>query len=156
MKTNKISIVFAFITALMLPLYTGCMQWDDTDGPFFGSWHLQTIDIDGQPDQTYNSNPEIMISFAGQVFNLAYMERAEMYGTWVYGGEVLELNATYKAGNQATDTRFFNPYPLVMHFAEGQEIIQVSVTKVDKKTMQWQYEDLNGRLLTYNFKKYPD
>lgn len=145
----------AIILAILTLLSTSCMQTDDTEGPWFGSWHLETIMINGEPDTSYNSNPEIMINFAGEVFNLAYMERAEIYGTWSYAGEVLTLIAGYHAGNGAQLSYLFNPFPVAMHFPADVEQIEITVTKIEGKQMQWQYIDENGRLLTYNFRKYP-
>lgn len=158
---NKIcAIGLVFITTLLL---SGCTQHDGYIGNWFGSWYLQNMYIDGKIDQEYESykdneniynRREVMVSFQGKIFNMAYLEGNEIYGTWSYAGEILTLIANYNAGGGSVSPNF-TPYPKVMHFPENQEQIEITVTAINGKTMQWQYIDQNGRLITYNFKKYP-
>lgn len=134
---------------------TGCTQDDGYIGDWFGSWHLESILIDGEPEAAYSENPEIMFSFQGEVFNAAYIDRAEIFGTWSYAGEVLTLIAGYNAGGGASYKHLFNPFPVALHFPADVEQIEITVTHINGDTMQWQYIDQNGNLLTYNFRKYP-
>lgn len=146
------------ITGLMMGLamlLTGCTQPDGYIGEWFGSWHLEQILIDGEEDSTYNEDPNIMFSFQGKIFNCAYIENVEIYGSWSYAGEVLTLVAGYDTGSGSTVTSLFNPFPVALHFPAHVEQIEITVTHISGKTMQWQYIDQNGRLLTYNFRKYP-
>ena len=138
---------------LMTMLMCGCTQPDGYIGDWFGSWHLESIDIDGDEDSGYADN--IMFSFQGKVFNCAYMEVAEIYGVWSYAGEVLTLNAGYNSGSGANVDYLFNPFPVAMHFPAGIDEVEITVTHLNSQTMQWQYIDQDGRLLTYNFRKYP-
>ena len=138
------------ITLLALVLCLGgCTQPDGRIGDWFGSWHLEDILIDGEPDTDYEG--DIMFSFQGKIFNCAYMEKAEQYGSWSYAGEVLTLVLGYE---EPWDI-YFNPFPKAMHFPADVEQIEITVTHINGNTMQWQYIDQNGRLLTYNFRKYP-
>lgn len=134
-----------------------CTHLDGDIGDWFGSWLLEEILIDGKPDEAYNPNHSeenlVMVSFQGKVFNMAYLDSSEIYGSWSYAGEILTLVASYNAGTN--DSVNFNPYPKVLHFPEGEEQLEITVTYIKSKTMQWQYIDQNGNLLTYNFKKYP-
>ena len=134
---------------------TGCTKTDGDIGDWFGSWHLETILINGEEEASYSENPEIMFSFQGNIFNAAYMERSEIYGSWSYAGEVLTLIADYNAGGGANLTHLFNPFPVVMHFPADVDKIEITVTEINSKTMQWQFINQNGNLLTYNFRKYP-
>ena len=145
-----------YILVLTLTLLLGsCTQPDGHIGDWFGSWHLETIMINGEEETSYSENPEIMFSFQGKVFNASYMERAEIYGSWSYAGEVLTLVASYNAGSGANNKNLFDPFPVAMHLAADVEQVEITVTEINGKTMQWQYIDQNGRLLTYNFRKYP-
>ena len=132
-----------------------CSTTDGDIGEWFGSWHLETIMINQEEDSSYSANPEIMFSFQGKIFNCSYMERAEIYGSWSYAGEILTLIASYNAGSGANVSYLFNPFPVAMHFPADVDQIEITVTQLTSKTMQWQYIDPEGKLLTYNFKKYP-
>lgn len=138
--------------------FQSCMQWDKTDEnpALFGSWHLLQIMINGAEDADYENNPNIMFSFQGKVFNAGNLDDAEIYGSWSYAGEVLTLIASYNAGSGYDKPDLFNPFPVALHFPAGVEQIEITITKIGKTSMQWQYIDQNGDLLTYNFKKYPD
>lgn len=144
-----------FGLAVVMFLLSGCTKPDGDIGDWFGSWHLTSIMIDGEEEAAYSENPEIMVSFQGKVFNMAYIDRAEIYGSWSYAGEVLTLIAGYNAGGGSNIHYLFDPFPVVMHFPSDVEQIEITVTHIGRKSMQWQYIDQNGRLLTYNFRKYP-
>ena len=157
MKRITNSLILFLI--LVCPFLTQCTQPDGNIGDWFGSWYLEEILIDGETDETYQKNKEnnslqVMVSFQGKIFNMAYISGSEIYGSWSYAGEILTLNATYHSGS-GYDSPSFNPFPIVLHFPEGLDEIEITVTKIEKKIMQWQYIDQNGSLLTYNFRKYP-
>ena len=153
MKINK--ILMALTGTFLLLFSAGCTQADGYIGVWFGAWHLETIDINGEEETAYSDTPEIMFSFQGEVFKAGYIERAEIFGTWSYEGEILNLNAGYNAGNGAHLTYLFNPFPVAMHFPADVHTVDLTVTELGSRRMQWQYIDQNGRLITYNFKKYP-
>ena len=135
--------------------FNSCTDPDHTDSVLLGSWHLETIMINGETDTSYNDNPEIMVSIQGNIFNMSYMERAEIYGSWSYAGEILTLIANYKAGSGANIDYLFNPFPVAMKFPAGMEQLEITVTEIKGGKMQWQYINDEGDLLTYNFKQYP-
>lgn len=147
-------ILYSIILALGMSL-NSCTQYKINIGDWHGSWHLQEIYIDGELDKDYSVKPNIMISFQRNLFNFAYIETLEIYGTWSYAGEILTLNAGYDAGAGAGNEQFFNPFPIVMGFSPGETEVEITVTKLTESAMQWQYIDRFGKLRTYNFKKYP-
>lgn len=155
---------YIFLSLAIAGLFlTGCTHPNGDIGDWFGSWHLESMTVaiteDGvttvSPDEQYNANPEIMFSFQGKVFNAAYMERAEIYGSWSYAGETLTLIAGYNAGSGASVDYLFNPFPVAMHLPEGIDEQEITVVYINSRTMQWQYIDSDGSLRTCNFKKYP-
>lgn len=154
---KKTAYILFSLIALCL---TSCTQPDGNIGDWFGSWHLEEILINGEVDPDYrqyreeNNSMQVMVSFQGKVFNMSYLNGPEIYGSWSYAGEVLTLIASYNAGS-GYQYSTFNPYPTVLHFPADEEQIEITVTEINGKTMQWQYIDQNGRLLTYNFRKYP-
>ena len=136
---------------------SSCTHLDGDIGDWFGSWHLEQMLIDGQIDETYaknQKNVQVMISFQGKVFNIAYLNGDEIYGTWSYAGEILTLIAGYNTGG-GSNSSLFNPFPVVLHLPADVEQIEITVTRINGSTMQWQYIDQNGQLITYNWRKYP-
>lgn len=148
-------IIYIFITLSISLLFSGCTQPDGYIGKWFGSWHLESILIDGELDTNYPEKQEIMFSFQGNIFNCGYMESVEIYGSWSYAGEILTLVASHHSGSGASLPQYFNPFPVAMHFPADVGQLEITVTSITNKTMQWQYIDQNGKLLTYNFRKYP-
>lgn len=154
----KKTILLTIVCAFLLPLGS-CLQKNGDIGPWFGSWYLTDILINGEPDPAYEQNKEdetleVMVSFQGGLFNMAYLNGSEIYGSWECEGNILTLIAHTKAPGQYVSPNF-NPYPKVMHFPADMTQVEITVTKMPSRTMQWQYIDQNGDLLTYNFKKYP-
>lgn len=147
------------ILGLFLLVLNSCTHPDGDIGDWFGSWHLEEILINGQPDEEYAQNREndrlqVMVSFQGKIFNMAYLNGPEIYGSWSYAGEVLTLIANYNAGSGSSSS-LFDPFPVVLHFPGDVEQVEITVTKITGRYMQWQLIDINGNLLTYNFRKYP-
>lgn len=148
---KSILSVFVFMLGSFL---SGCTQADGYIGDWFGSWHLEEILINGEKDTNYNQ--DLLISFQGKIFKMVQMTPvADIYGAWEYEGEILTLDVSFKAGNSATNTQFFNPFPIQMYLPAGVDQVEITVTSINRKNMQWQYIDQNGDLLTYNLKKYP-
>lgn len=146
-----------FIIVGMMFGMASCTQPDGNIGDWFGSWYLEEMLIDGEIDSEYADNKtqntmQVMVSFQGKIFNMAYINGNEIYGQWSYAGEVLTLIADY------TEMEYppkFDPFPVVMHLPGDVEQVEITVTYINSKTMQWQFIDQNGSLITYNFRKYP-
>ena len=154
MKILRYILMFVAVAGL-----GGCTQTDGNIDEWFGSWHIEEILINGEPDQVYadyqkENRYQVMVSFQGKVFNMAYIEGNEIYGSWSYAGEVLTLVAAYNAGS-GNGTALFDPFPTVLHFPGDVDQVEITVTHISNRTMQWQLIDQNGRLLTYNLRKYP-
>lgn len=140
-------------------LLTGCTQPDGHIGKWFGSWYLEEMLINGETDEEYAANKEedirqVLVSFQGNIFNMGYLNGSAIYGTWSYAGEILTLIANYNAGSGYVSP-YFDPFPIVLHFPGDVEQVEITVTEIESRTMQWQLIDQNDRLITYNFRKYP-
>lgn len=156
----KYKILKSLLSIIIIAISTSCTQPEGHIGDWFGSWHLEEMLINGEIDQEYadyqkEDRWQVMVSFHGNIFNMAYLNGSEIYGTWNYAGEILTLIANYNTGSgyQSPD---FNPYPTILHFPADVEQVEITVTSIGSKTMQWQLIDQNGKLITYNFRKYPN
>lgn len=151
--------ILLFICLIILLVSSGCTRPEGDIGDWFGSWHLEEMLIDGELDEQYAQYQEhdirqVMISFHGDIFNIAYINGGfEQYGSWSYAGEILTLIVEHY--DLIENNPWFNPYPSVLHFPADVEQVEITVTQIGSKTMQWQLIDQNGRLITYNFRKYP-
>lgn len=134
----------------------GCTKFEGDIGPWFGSWHLERLDVNGEEDTAYTSNQsrQVMVSFQGDVFNMAYLNGSEIYGSWSYAGEILTLEAGYNAGSGHISSGF-DPYPVVLRFPADVDQVEVTVVKITGDIMEWQLIDVEGDLLTYFWRKYP-
>lgn len=136
-----------------------CQQTDGDVGDWFGSWHFESIDINGDDSEYSNDQTnrmDLMVNFHGKIFNISYLNGHEIYGTWSVAGEVLTLIADPYTGDRDREPQMFNPYyPNALHFAADTEQIEITVVYIGTNTMEWQYIDQNGDLITYHLRKYP-
>lgn len=153
---KKLNYLLALFSILIL---TNCTQADGYIGDWFGSWYLEKIVKNGeqmpQYEGYYSFKNDIMVSFQGEMFRMGYVDEQDIYGMWSYAGETLVLDARYNSGNGADMEDRFNPFPDPLGFTPGEEMVEVTVLQINSKTMEWQYIDSEGDVLTYFFRKYP-
>ena len=71
MKSLAKHIILAIIALTAL---SSCTHNNGDIGYWFGLWHLDSIEIDGEPDTAYDGNVYFM--FQGKVFNLRWVAHA--------------------------------------------------------------------------------
>lgn len=88
----------------------GCMQHNGRIGDWFGTWHLESITINGVEDTAYDRNyffqfqaDKVRISEVNPVYPDLLEER---FGSWQASDKVLELNFSYTGGGS-----FWEPWP---------------------------------------------
>ncbi len=103
MRAHKLLILcFLFLCS--------CMQHNGYIGDWFGTWHLESITVDGVEDAAYQGNyffqfqaDKVRISEV----NPSYPENVrECFGSWEASGDVLELNFSYTGVGQ-----YWTPWP---------------------------------------------
>jgi hypothetical protein len=82
MKRLVTHIIYAILT---LGALSGCTKNNGDIGLWFGLWHLDAIEIDGNPDPQYDGNYYFM--FQSQVFCVRYIfeqdhEQREAFAKW--------------------------------------------------------------------------
>lgn len=73
------------LTVAALLALSGCSHNNGDIGPWFGLWHLDAIEIDGEPDTDYDGNYYFL--FQGKVFCIRWVndqqhELIESYAQW--------------------------------------------------------------------------
>lgn len=152
MTKNKIlRICFSGLVAFVCSLiFTGCFHNDGDIGVYFGSWVIEKIEIDGNPDTNYKGHT--MISFQSSLFDLTDVDgQGGIMGLWSEKGAELTLR-----GAEETATRKDadgNPiFPLTTGFGSGTDndlTIHLEIIKKTKKEMIWQRTDDEGRVWRY-------
>lgn len=82
MKRLATHIIFSIIVVMTL---SGCTKNDGDIGYWFGLWHLDSIEIDGEPDQNYEG--KYFFLFQGKVFCIRWVDDTthgygESYAQW--------------------------------------------------------------------------
>lgn len=145
------------ISRLVLLLFccvlSGCTQPDGYIGDWFGSWHLEEIIVDGTADDNYKK--DIAFNFQSKIYSCGFLSLVEVYGNWSCAGETLTLIAGYQDRDNYYVNLLYDPFPKVMQLPSGVDQVEITVTYINSRTMQWQHVNQHGQLMTYNFRKYP-
>lgn len=131
---------------------TGCMQHNGDIGNWFGTWKLQSIDIDGTNDDSYQGN--IFFQFQTSIVRIVEVypevstKFSDCFGSWEEEGSTLILNFTYDADGK---TGNFTP--------QSQTLLQraenvLHIVESSSKTMVWTMQtDDPEQTITYSLKK---
>lgn len=90
---KQINIIIALVATMLG--FASCTHNDGDIGPLFGTWHVESIDVDGTPDAAYSGNLFIMFQSNACDWRLVD-EQAHTYvnawTAWTLEGDVLTLN----------------------------------------------------------------
>lgn len=134
--------VMCVISVVILSL-SSCRHPDGNIGHLLGNWQIEEIEVDGAPLADYKGN--IMISFQGEIFLLAYVEGAETFGTWTNADSIFTLRADYNAGSA-------KEWPTELGFGTDR-ILQFDLLEEKSKHMTWRRTNSEGKVYTYYLKK---
>lgn len=98
MRTRLHTLTLALITAAIAMIHTGCTHNNGDIGPWFGTWHLDSVTIDGKTDGEYQGN--IFWCFQSDVIRMVVVDdathtRSDHWGTWSEDDNQLFLKYTY-------------------------------------------------------------
>ncbi|MFI3240504.1 MAG: lipocalin-like domain-containing protein, partial [Bacteroidales bacterium] len=93
MKKLTTNIATLLIISLMSIIISSCTQNDGNIGELFGSWYIESIEIDGVESVSYDGN--IFFAFQNSVTTMTqvdeYNERTTRYGSWSMTDDILYL-----------------------------------------------------------------
>ncbi len=143
---KPITIAVKSLAAILLLMLSGCTQPGGNIGDYFGTWVIDTIEIDGENDAEYTR--PVMISFQSSIFVIAMADAAELYGTWEETDSHLNLD-----GHRVLDGEHDNAvYPPILGWGESGPVSLLILEKSSKRlTLQWQSPD--HRIYTYYLRK---
>ena len=87
---------FSIFVILLTSLLAACTHNDGDIGPLFGSWQLESIEVDGTVDSSYTGN--VFWGFQSSVIRMAVVnehhEHVDYWGTW----KLSEVSARVSVG----------------------------------------------------------
>lgn len=99
-----LSSISSLIMLICLILTPSCTQPGGHIGPYFGTWQLMEVQHDGVPDQTYTW--PLMLSFQGDLFDMAQADGPEIIGYWEERNGELTLDGAHNYGTFPAVTGF--------------------------------------------------
>ncbi|MDE7136394.1 MAG: lipocalin-like domain-containing protein [Muribaculaceae bacterium] len=121
---NLISILLFLAVIISTP---GCTQNDGDIGPWFGTWRLEQIIIDGTPDNDYNR--DIIWKFQADVISMVVVNDVthtaiSSWGTWTHTDNTLTLNFTYSDTDNPAGSYKYAP-PAATYLPPAISLLQV-------------------------------
>ncbi len=132
---------------------SGCTHNNGDIGPWFGAWVLDSIEIDGQPDDTYGRN--IFWSFQNEVIKISvqhpYGGVSDHFGTWAEEGKTLQLNFTHTdAASSSYPERYCLPAGLHL---PSKGIIDLNIVSLSGSHIVLTYTPDDGTRVQYTLSK---
>ncbi len=150
MRLGHIILTLATLVAIL----TGCTHHNGDIGPYFGTWHVEKMTIDGADDQAYGKN--LFFKFQSDVIcmvvvNDAEHTRSEYWGTWSEEGDKLTLKYTYGDDSTKPGSGRYAP-PAVSHLPAG--VSMLDIVKLKGSEMQLRYVNPENITYCYYLKKW--
>ncbi len=147
-------IILTLIAAVAIVCLPGCTHNNGDIGPYFGTWKLTGIEIDGKPDETYSGN--IFWQFQSTVFCMRQVNPHHdtdiRWGSWEETSDnMLALNFTHHDDEHPAESNFYSPLP-VTGLAPA-----VNYLKIDRKSsshLTLTYLSERGATYRYQLKKW--
>ncbi len=128
----------------------GCFHNDGYIGVYFGSWVIEKITIDGEPDPNYKGHT--MISFQSSFFDMTDLDGGgQILGIWEDKDKVLTLQGAAETASRkdADDNPIF---PTTTGFGSGTDhdlTVRLDIVRKDSSKMVWERTDSRGRVWKY-------
>lgn len=144
-----------WIWIVVAVLAAGCTHNNGDIGPFFGTWKLSSITVNGIPDQEYDEN--IVWKFQSNVVAMVRIndrhETNESIGTWVdLGQQEIQMDFIYSDDDNPVGSDRYSPL-VETHLPRGS--FRMSVLALSSGDMTLRYSDPdNGTIYEYILKKW--
>lgn len=146
---RALSLKLLLLTALCL---SSCMQHNGDIGDWFGTWHLQTITVDGIEDNSYESN--YFFQFQTDKVRLSEVAPSgypdlldECFGRWKQEGNTLTLDFSYTSNSGSYWTPMAGTY-----LEKGVNHLEIN-TLSSKNLILTLHSPDSSRTITYTLRK---
>lgn len=145
--------LIGFIALFCSFLIGGCFHNDGYIGVYFGSWLIEKIEIDGEPDPGYKGHT--MISFQSALFDLTDLDGGgTILGLWEDKDHVITLRGAIETASRKDSDG--NPiFPITTGFGSGTDndlTVRLDIVRKDSGKMVWKRTDSDGRVWKYTLK----
>lgn len=143
---------YLHILCLIFAVCVACTRNNGDIGPWFGTWKLSSITIDGQPE-AYNADPDILWKFQSDIICMVRADDNEhtatpRWGTWSHSGNMLSLDFTYTDNNGDGE---YTPFP-VTHLQRG--VTAIDIVKLSGSEIRLRWIDHAGQTIEYTLNKW--
>ena len=101
-----------------------CTHNDGDIGKWFGTWAVQSISVDGVPDDDYHG--DILWKFQSDVFSMLRFSAdpvdhsyQQVWGSWCEDGDALVLRFGYSDDSYAPGTGIYAPFAETLIASQG-------------------------------------
>lgn len=146
-------IVMALVAVVMSGI-CGCTHNNGDIGPWFGTWKLDGITINGAPDTEYAENVlwKFQSNLMAMIRLLGNHEQYEMYGTWSEPQPgVLRIIYIYSDIDAPEGSMKYSPLPET-HLPPG--VSDLTVLEMKGSTLRLEYRADDGTVYTYRLTKW--
>ncbi len=149
---NKLISILLFVAAIVTT--PGCTQNDGDIGPWFGTWRLEQILVDGTPDSSYGR--DIIWKFQADVISMVVVDDAthsaiSSWGTWSHTDRTLTLDFTYSDTANPAGSYKYAP-PAATHLPAA--VSRLRVIKLSKGEIVLEYVSEHNINYTYKLTKH--
>lgn len=148
---NRYSACRALAILFAALLAAACQNNGDI-GYLFGTWRIDSMTVDGQPDPA--AAAQTLISFQNDIIEVQRIFDADgtfanFFGTWAEDGDIITINFTHHA-DDPDDQAFNAPEWLGWTAAHP---MQLSVSSRSSRTVTWTFTADDGTVYVYNLRK---
>lgn len=154
MQTVKKWILIATASLLLIVGLDGCTQNNGDIGPWFGTWKLDSMTINGAPDTEYAGN--VLWKFQANLLSMIRVfgshEQYEMYGTWSEPQPgVLRIEFIYSDDAEPEGSMKYSPLPET-HLPPG--ISDLDILEMKGSRLYLRYLSAGGTVYEYRLTKW--
>ncbi|MCM1505013.1 MAG: lipocalin-like domain-containing protein [Muribaculum sp.] len=147
-------ILICTIIAITAIFTIGCTHNNGDIGPYFGTWKLLDIEVDGLPLEEYKEN--IFWQFQSDVFCmrgvLPHHDTDVRWGSWEEASDdILILNFSHHDDSHETGSTMYSPLPLTGLEAT---VNRLDILYVSNSKMTLTYRTSKGAVYCYRLKKW--
>lgn len=135
---------------LLTAILSSCTRNDGDIGDWFGTWHLDKIEVDGSPSPTYDG--DIFWQFQNTVFCMKKVTELHDYiprwGTWAQPSpSILELDFTHHDSSHDEGSAFYSPFPETG--IEPDAVSRLDIISFSSSSLSLEYVSPRGVIFRY-------
>lgn len=144
---------FIILPLLLAAVTTGCTHNDGDIGPWFGTWAMSGMTVDGETPKDFNPTATVW-EFQSELVVIRLLGEhhdidAASWGTWREADGHLYLDYTHNSQHTGL-SEYDAPVWLMM---ENDSVIDLTIAERGNRSMILRYSAPDGRIITYTLKK---